>query len=189
MPTSETNARAHHDPAGTIERLQRCRNGRVGVLQTTHDLRLVAVQPIAAGEPLFQLEGETTTRPSRYTVQIGEQLHLDAATGDSVEDVALRSFWRFMNHSCEPTTFVQGRTIVAQRDIAPGEPVTFDYNTTEWSLAEPFACHCGSASCVGAVRGFKHLTAAQRARLREISPHLLRMAQGAPAIPAGPSAP
>jgi hypothetical protein len=52
--------------------------------------------------------------------------------------------------------------------------VTFDYNTTESSMASPFDCHCGSALCVGLVRGADHLTPPQRARLASYLADYLR---------------
>jgi hypothetical protein len=61
------------------------------------------------------------------------------------------------------TTHIVGREVFALRDLAPGELVTFDDNTTERELATPFECRCGSAACVGVVRGAAHLDPAQRA--------------------------
>jgi len=39
-------------------------------------------------------------------------------------------------------------------------------------MAAPFDCGCGSAQCRGTVRGFRHLTEAQREQLVAIAPHL-----------------
>jgi len=55
------------------------------------------------------------------------------------------------NHSCDPNAgFDEGGMLVARRDIAPGEEITYDY------LAHPlpaspwnFKCVCGADSCVG----------------------------------------
>lgn len=73
--------------------------------------------------------------------------------------------WRFLNHSCEPNAFLRGLTLVALDDIPEGAEITFDYNTTEWDMAHPFACVCGTPACVGVVRGYRHLDDAARARL------------------------
>jgi len=46
--------------------------------------------------------------------------------------------------------------LVARRPIAPGEGVTFDYDTTEADLRGErggFECHCGAANCRGMVLG------------------------------------
>jgi hypothetical protein len=56
-------------------------------------------------------------------------------------------------HSCEPNAQVsfQDRALVAARPIASGEPVTFDYHTTERRLSHPFDCLCGSRQCRGRI--------------------------------------
>lgn len=56
-----------------------------------------------------------------------------------------------VTHSRQPNcrvSFVQ-RALVAIQDIEAGEAVTFDYRTTEKTIASPFDCRCGSPSCVG----------------------------------------
>lgn len=123
---------------------------------------------------LFRISGRETTTPTRFSLQVGCNRHLDQGDARNVDDITLNFFWRYMNHDCEPTTEIRALDVVALRTIAPGESVTFDYNTTEESLAEPFACQCGSAHCVEVVRGARHLTAAQRAYLVDRLPDYLR---------------
>ncbi|MFM7280471.1 MAG: SET domain-containing protein-lysine N-methyltransferase, partial [Planctomycetia bacterium] len=81
--------------------------------------------------------------------------------------------WLFLNHSCRPTTAVRGRELIALRPIAPYEELSFDYETTEWHMAEPFTCRCGN--CGGrSVRGFAFLPAEERERRRPyLAPHLV----------------
>jgi hypothetical protein len=151
--------------------------GPCGVLRAAGEYRLVAIRPIRAGERLFRIEGDRTPWPSRYSVQIGEELHVDLGPGYEIEAMLDRYFWRFMNHGCDPNLLITGEDVVALCDIEPGVALTFNYNTTEWNMAEPFRCHCGSSQCLGTIRGFKHLTAAQRERLHpHAAPHLLRLA-------------
>jgi len=73
-----------------------------------------------------------------------------------------------MNHSCDPNTVVRGREGIALREIAPWEAVTFNCNTTEYDMAEPFSCQRGSPRCQGAIRGFRYLTPVEREQLRPI---------------------
>lgn len=147
----------------------------VGVVRAGGEFRLVALQEIAAGERIFLIEGEKTHRPTRHSVQIGENLHIDLRPGRSLEEELDRYFWRYMNHGCEPTAMVDGRDVVALRDLRPFEDITIDYNATEYDMAEPFACRCGSKRCHGTVRGFRHLTRAEQERLRpSLADHLLR---------------
>jgi len=53
---------------------------------------------------------------------------------------------RFVNHSCEPNTFVKGFCDVALRDIAKGEEITANY-LGEGTLNQNFVCKCGSKKC------------------------------------------
>lgn len=58
----------------------------------------------------------------------------------------------FINHSCDPnceTEDVDGRIFVmAIRDIAAGEELTYEYNLFD-SDDEEGDCHCGAAKCRG----------------------------------------
>lgn len=51
------------------------------------------------------------------------------------------------NHSCDPNLwFENGWPLVARRDIAEGEELTFDYATGETYPLQS-ECHCGSKNC------------------------------------------
>lgn len=124
-----------------------------------------AGEPIARGQTILTLVGRRVRRPDRYSIQIGPRTHL-TAPADLSPDIAVAEYgWRFLNHSCEPNAHVRGLELVALQDIAAGAEVTFDYHTTEWDMAVPFACLCGSPSCVRTVRGYRHLDEARRANL------------------------
>jgi uncharacterized protein len=59
---------------------------------------------------------------------------------------------RLINHSCEPnceTKVIRGRIwILASRDIAPGEELSYDYgyDLEHW---QDHPCLCGSSQCIG----------------------------------------
>jgi hypothetical protein len=59
---------------------------------------------------------------------------------------------RFINHSCAPNCeaeIIGGRIwILAQRDIQPGEELTFNYGF-DLEDYKNYPCHCGAANCVG----------------------------------------
>ncbi len=137
----------------------------VGVLVEHDQRRLIALEAIAKGAPIFRLAGRRTTIPTRYSIQVGLGEHLDPDDMEYPMQRVRSRYWMYLNHHCEPSAQVRDFTVTALRDIAPGEGVTFDYNTTESSMASPFDCHCDSASCVGLVRGAQHLTPAQRRRV------------------------
>ncbi|MGB7340026.1 MAG: SET domain-containing protein-lysine N-methyltransferase [Phototrophicaceae bacterium] len=59
-----------------------------------------------------------------------------------------------VNHSCEPNAGLNGQiAIMAMRDIAIGEEVTFDYAMCDDAPYDEFECSCGAASCRGQVTG------------------------------------
>lgn len=161
LPLDRAVSIPEHPPGALL----RCDSDSVGVLVTQDGRHLIAIRPVAAGTTLFPLIGRERKTPTRYSVQVGPALHVDQKSAHDITDVVHRFFFRYMDHHCEPTTVIRGREVIALRDIAPGDGVTFNYNTTEYDMAEPFRCHCGSAQCIGMVRGARHLTPAQRAQL------------------------
>jgi SET domain-containing protein len=61
--------------------------------------------------------------------------------------------FRYINHSCEPNTYIIGkRTVVALKSIEAEDEVTMDYSFTEadpgWSIPN---CKCGSKECRGTI--------------------------------------
>ena len=80
-------------------------------------------------------------------MQLSPGRHLLPPPGLAASDTAVEHLWRYLNHSCRPNAAVQGRTLVASRSIARGDEITFDYETTEDAMAEPFCCACGE--CAG----------------------------------------
>ncbi|MFF3071582.1 SET domain-containing protein-lysine N-methyltransferase [Kitasatospora sp. NPDC057904] len=138
---------------------------QLGVLRSHGDYSLVALGHTPAGSRIFGIDGRLTDVPSRHSVQVGHRLHVDLPHGMEYEDVLDAYFWRFMNHSCEPTARIDGRQVVAVTDLLPGQEITFHYNTTEAAMAEPFDCRCGSESCEGHIAGYYAATPAARLRL------------------------
>lgn len=59
-------------------------------------------------------------------------------------------FSNFMNHSCDPNTmFGTDDSIIARRDIRPGDEITIDYGTFVVNVDQSFLCECGSPRCRG----------------------------------------
>jgi len=60
-----------------------------------------------------------------------------------------------INHSCNPTTvFEDSVTVIARRDIMPGDEITFDYacvSTDPETESPEFNCCCGEANCRGRI--------------------------------------
>ena len=72
----------------------------------------------------------------------------------------------FINHSCDPnceTDEIRGHVwIIAARDIAPGEELTYDYNLYDGIGEAP--CSCGAHSCRGSMYSPAELRKRRRAR-------------------------
>jgi SET domain-containing protein len=104
---------------------------------------------------ILQLQGSITTRPTKFTIQLSPDCHLEAPPLRDT-DLQLNYAWLFLNHSCDPNGSIDAsdRTFRALRSIAAGEEITFNYLTTEAKLAAPFVCSCGAANCFGQIRGY-----------------------------------
>lgn len=115
----------------------------------------VAVAPIRAGEPVAAFGGWMVAREAlsqlsasrrARSIQVEEDLFLTG--GDTPEP------GEQLNHSCDPTCGLSGSSILlAMRDIAPGEELTYDYATSDGNDYDEFDCRCGSPICRGRVTG------------------------------------
>lgn len=67
----------------------------------------------------------------------------------NIDGKALKNKARYINHSCDPNCTVETtrRTIwiVARRDIAAGEELSYNYGYT----ARQYPCTCGAKNCCG----------------------------------------
>lgn len=90
---------------------------------------LIAFKP---GDTLFKMTGELRNSPTRTSVQIGDDLHVE-------DEIA-----GFINHSCIPNAKIDKHThsFVALKEIAKDDEIVFDYNHNEDSMAAPFVCGC-----------------------------------------------
>ncbi len=140
-----------------METIYEDRANNIAEVQHADEYHLLAMAQRCPGEPLLRIDCDRTTRPSRHSLQIEERLHLNVGTGLDPQQLLERYYWRFLNHSCAPNALIRGLDVVALSSIRCGEEITFDYDTTEYDLAEPFACRCGSDQCRCTIRGFKHL--------------------------------
>lgn len=149
---------------------------RAAIVRNNGEYRLVTNKAEPARTLLFTLEGELSATPTRYTVQLDASCHIDIPAGCPLEDVLDRYYWRFMNHSCEPSAVIRDRSVLSLRPIPAWSEITFRYSSTEYEMAEPFACLCGSDRCDGMIQGFLHLSQDRREGLRALlSPYLLVM--------------
>lgn len=65
--------------------------------------------------------------------------------------------------------------VVAERDIAEGDELNFFYPSTEWEMAQPFECWCGSSKCLKKVKGAKFMSKEDLKKHGFINDHILLM--------------
>lgn len=152
-------------PAATIED-SKVVITKVLVARADVEFRVLARCPIGTGATILELRGVLVARPTRYTVQVGSDQHLEASDPADLLGSLDRHPWRFLNHSCRPNARIEGRLLLALVPIETGDEITFDYTTTEYDMQSPFPCRCKAPQCVQIVRGFRHLDETQRATRR-----------------------
>lgn len=93
--------------------------------------------------------GATLAEPTYLTVQVGIRKHI----------LLQPEHLQYINHSCDPNVFFDTHTmkVIALRQISVGDEMTFFYPSTEWDMAQPFSCLCGSHKCLGQIRGAAHI--------------------------------
>ena len=126
-----------------------------------------ADEAILTGAEIMHYSGPllsySETSPNTLALQIGPNLYIGES--GNADD--------FVNHSCEPNAGMRIKALevklIAIREIAAGEQITFDYSTTMDEDDFEFQCLCGSPACRGIIRDFKHLPAELRRRYVELN--------------------
>lgn len=92
---------------------------------------------------------ELLSQPNYLTVQVSIDQHI----------LLHPEHLQYINHSCDPNVFFDTHAmhIVALKPIAEGDEMTFFYPSTEWDMAQPFTCHCGSSQCLERIQGAAHI--------------------------------
>jgi len=117
--------------------------------------------PIAEGTHIVEYTGGRLSkeqadelyneRADTYLFCIGEGDYV--IDGDSVA--------AFINHCCEPNCetdeFDEHIWIIAQRDIAAGEELTYDYNLYDGDDDDEAPCRCGAKQCRCSMYGEEEL--------------------------------
>ena len=129
--------------------------------QSLADCGVFARASLRAGERLIVSGGRVLTLEQEgmlpasiidYAHQIDDDLVIGIAHPDEAEDCAR------LNHSCDPNAGFDGQIeLVAMRDIAADQEITFDYAIVLCNDTAPvpyrLECLCGSPRCRKAVTG------------------------------------
>ena len=116
---------------------------------------LFAEKSFNKGDIVTMLEGNTIPNATRTSIQIGQNKHLESVEGG------------MMNHHCNPNCKIivgswqditlkldgVGIKVQAIQDIKKDDELTFDYETTEQTLASPFNCKCHNREITGGRAG------------------------------------
>jgi hypothetical protein len=140
------------------------------------ELTCFANAPIRAGETVAAFGGRAVTRAfvdmmspedAFMALQIDEGLFLVSDNVDPSDRI---------HHCCDPNCGISGASmLVALRDIAIGEELTFDYAMSEGSDFDEFECACGSALCRSKVTGHDWMLPELQRRYRgHFSPYLAK---------------
>ncbi len=105
-----------------------------------------------------------------FCYQIGD----DLLSGQLSMEEVLKDDAFFMNHSCDPNVWYEGDCLVARRDIAPGEEITYDYGTDFTAFDRGFSCRCGSPQCRGTLRKDDWMMLREKYGEEHLAPYLRR---------------
>lgn len=102
----------------------------------THGWGTIAMRAIAADQTVVVVSGPVSEFQTPYSFRTNNGRHVEP-TG----------YGHFVNHACEPSCRIEYRpdgrpVLVANRDLVPGDEITFDYTLTEGDLAGSFQCRC-----------------------------------------------
>src|SRR5258708_4225591 len=94
--------------------------GKLKVIKKDFYFTLITSQKILTGEIILKLDGVKSAVPTKYTIQISGNVHLMPYSNDP--DI-LSSFFRFINHSCDPNAAfdIPGMNLIALKDIELNE--------------------------------------------------------------------
>lgn len=102
-----------------------------------HDLIYTSDIPLKKNRVLLQLRGRISKNPTRTSIQIGKNKHVEDELG------------KYINHNCNPSCTIQNNNVITLKTIKKGDSITFDYNSSEDVIFHPFFCNC----CGKQIRG------------------------------------
>ena len=122
-------------------------HNKIEIKKNGKQLGVFATESFAEGATILHLTGTMKTRPSKYSIQMHMNQHLEVPDGTDPNGTENYQ-WRFLNHNCFPNAHldVLNKKLTALKPIAAGTEICFNYNSTEYLLAAPFVCICNNIS-------------------------------------------
>jgi hypothetical protein len=129
-----------------------------------HGKGVFALQALTQGETIIEYVGEhisweeALARHPHDPAQPNHTFYFHLNDALVIDAVRKGNSSRWINHSCDGNCEAQEQGervfILARRDIAAGEELTFDYGLIvdgrhTAKLKSEYACHCGAATCRG----------------------------------------
>ena len=128
------------------------------------------MRPIRKGTPVVEYDGPRFSKDEadeRYKDRFITYLFSTGNAGEVIDGFGTAMF---INHCCDPnceTENIEGRIwVVATRDIAPGEELTYEYNLHD-SDDDDADCYCGATKCRGTMFSEDEVKRRARKALRE----------------------
>jgi Proteins containing SET domain len=118
-----------------------------------HAAGCYTMRRIRKGTPVVEYDGPRFTKDEadeRYQDRFITYLFSTGNRGEVIDGFGIAMF---INHSCDPnceTENIKGRIwVVATRDIAAGEELTYEYNLHDSDDTDDANCYCGAPKCRG----------------------------------------
>ena len=140
-----------------------------------YGIGVFAAKPFRAGEIVLRDDdGDYCDRVCSYRelCERGYDLEHMMQVGYDQFRLPTGSIEDFFNHSCDPNIGIRlkanGQIILALRDIAPHEELTYDFSTYQNNPHERMRCLCGAPNCRGMIGNFSSLPLALQRRYRAL---------------------
>jgi SET domain-containing protein len=127
----------------------------------THGQGVFANRAFLQGEIVLEIDDSDPVL-DRVRLTPEQEIFIDVFVAlDGTQKTAwMKSPEKFINHSCDPTSYVltdsvRGvRRTLALKDLQSGDELTWDYAVNIWEeWVAPVSCHCGAENCRGAIQG------------------------------------
>ena len=92
---------------------------------------LVSTKVYSKDEIIRTLDGQKLDKPCRESIRV--------VVDESVSHI-VDEYGKFINHSFNPTCYIDKNNLVALDNIPAGTELTFNYNENEVDMAAPFTC-------------------------------------------------